>query len=71
MLTAVYSLSLGAISGILYLATQAGTIVGRIDEASEWEYFRNVISCGVFMGILVVILLVCVIYKKTQSEDLD
>lgn len=67
MLTLIYLISAGAISGIFYLITQAGQIAGKIDEAPEWEYFRSAISCGVFLGILVVLIMILIIRKKAKQ----
>lgn len=48
----VYLLSSGIIMSITYIATYGSNIVGRVDEAMEWEYVRKVISLGLWGGVL-------------------
>lgn len=68
VLTVVYLVSAGVISGSFYLITCSGQLVGRIDEAPEWEYVRNIISFGVFASVLVVLIVILQIRRKTNQR---
>lgn len=50
----VYLLSAGIIMFITYIATYASHIVGRVDEAMEWEYIRMVLSLGLWGAAVIV-----------------
>lgn len=69
ILTIVYLLFMGLISGVLYLSTQEGYIIGKVDEVAEWEYLRNVISIGVFVSAVIVEILIFIIRRRTNSTD--
>lgn len=68
ILAVIYIISASLISSILYLTTHSRYISGKIDEVAEWEYFRNVINCGVFISVLIVAMFVYYIQKRTQSN---
>lgn len=68
ILAMIYIISFSLISSILYLTTHSRYISGKIDEVAEWEYFRNVINCGVFISVLIVAMFVYYIQKRTQSN---
>lgn len=71
VLAIIYGVTAGVLSGILYGATHAGYIMGRIDEVEEWEYFRKVLSCGVFIGALVVVSAVLVLQKNDKKKRIE
>lgn len=64
----VYLLSACIIICITYTATYASHIVGRVDEAMEWEYVRGVLSLGLWGGILIAAIF-CVCYGKRNRND--
>lgn len=70
VLALVYVVSAGLISGVLYVATHSGYILGRIDEVEEWEYFRKVLSCGIFAGAVIAAVFVFMIRRKNQKEKI-
>lgn len=71
ILTLAYFISFGLISGILYVLTHAKYAAGRIDEAAEWEYLRNVLSCGVFVSGLVIVIFIIRIQMRTKWNKDD
>lgn len=68
ILTLIYGVSAGLIVGVLYALTYSAHILGRIDEVEEWEYFRKVLSCGVFGGAAIMVICVFVIQRKTKKH---
>lgn len=64
----IYILSAGIIMGITYIATYASHITGRVDEAMEWEYVRNVLSLGLWGGVLIAAGF-CICYEKRNRSD--
>lgn len=69
VLTGIYLLFMGAISGVLFLLTQNKNITGRVDDVAEWEYLRNVISSGVFAGAAIVIVFIFAIRRRKKADD--
>lgn len=70
VLALVYVVFAGLISGVLYVATHSGYILGRIDEVEEWEYFRKVLSCGVFAGAVIASVFILMIWRRNQKEKI-
>ena len=66
-LTLIYIASAGLISVTLYIITSAGYIVGKIDEVNEWEYVRNVLSCGGWISVFIVVLFILLISKREKK----
>jgi len=52
-LSLVYLLSAAVITGVLYVTTCAGRIVGSVDQVEEWEWVRNALSFGIWGGVLI------------------
>ena len=71
VLTLVYFVSFGLTSGILYILTQKNYIIGKVDEAAEWEYLRNVLSCGVFVSMIIATIFLTGIQKSMKCEQND
>lgn len=69
MMTIVYVASAALISGSVYAATYAQYILGRIDEVEEWEYFRKVLSLGVFAGAVIAAVLMLMIQRKSKKKE--
>lgn len=68
VLAMIYGATAGALFGVLFGATHAGSIVGRIDEVEEWEYFRRILSYSVFMGGVMAVATVLILQKKDKKE---
>lgn len=71
VLSLIYYISFGLIFGILYVLTHAKYIVGKIDEAAEWEYLRNVLSCGIFVSGLVIMIFIVRIQMRMKCGKGD
>ncbi len=69
ILTLIYGVSAGLISGVLYALTYSSHILGRIDEVEEWEYFRKVLSCGVFGGAVAAVVCIFIIQKNIKNTN--
>ena len=66
---AVYITASGTIAGVLYVMTYRGHITGRIDQVEEWEYFRTILSLGVWGGALVAVLFLLTIRRNRQDRS--
>lgn len=69
ILTMIYLVFAGLIFGTIYLTTYGGYISGKVDDVAEWEYLRNVISCGVFGSVFIVAVFIFIMQKRMKNAD--
>ena len=68
ILSVVYFMSAGLVSGILYLTTHSDYIMGSVDDVAEWEYIRNILSIGVFASVFALAAFVIIIRKRESGK---
>ena len=60
------------VTGIILLCTWSANVTGAVDQMEEWEYFRRVLSIGLFSGIFGIVISIIVYWKKggmTKNEN--
>lgn len=67
MLSIGYIVSAVIIMLIVYIPTYSSYLTGRADEPAEWEYIRDVLSLGLWGGILIITVLY-ILYEKGNGN---
>ena len=60
------------VTGIILLCTWSANVTGAVDRMEEWEYFRRVLSTGLFSSVFGVVISIIVYWKKggmTKNEN--
>lgn len=60
------------VTGIILVCTWSAHVTGAVDRMEEWEYFRRVLSTGLFSGVFGVVISIIVYWKKggmTKNEN--
>lgn len=60
------------VTGIILLCTWSANVTGAVDRMEEWEYFRRVLSTGLFSSVFGVVIRIIVYWKKggmTKNEN--
>lgn len=60
------------VTGIIWICTWSTHVTGAVDRMEEWEYFRRVLSTGLFSGVVGVVISIIVYWKKggmTKNEN--
>ena len=52
------------VTGIILLCTWSANVTGAVDRMEEWEYFRRVLSTGMFSGVFGVVIGIIAYRKK-------
>lgn len=68
LLFCTYLLSTAAICAIVYAFSFSANVSGAVDQVEEWEYFRRVMSYGIYGGIIIAVGIIGFCLKKDHSE---
>lgn len=57
------------ICACVYSISFSGNVVGAIDQVEEWEYFRRVLSYGIYGGFFIIAGFVCVLMLRRMQHE--
>ena len=52
------------VTAIILVCTWSSNVTGAVDRMEEWEYFRRILSTGLFSGVFGVVISIIVYWKK-------
>lgn len=52
------------VTAIIWACTWSSNVTGAVDRMEEWEYFRRILSTGLFSGVFGVVISIIVYWKK-------
>lgn len=52
------------VTGIIWVCTWSTHVTGAVDRMEEWEYFRRVLSTGLFSGVFGIVISIIAYWKK-------
>ena len=68
LLFCIYLVSLAVICTIFYALSFSTNVSGAVDQVEEWEYFRRILSYGLYGGVAIVGLFLVNVALKMRDD---
>lgn len=52
------------VTTIILACTWSSNVTGAVDRMEEWEYFRRILSTGLFSGVFGIVISIIIYWKK-------